>query len=520
MHAASRPVISRRMDASTSHTRTRRIWRESLRLGVLSVALASPLGMTGAAVGEPGRSLRSRLDRILTNHNQSKAVLGARVIALPDGQVLYDRNGTKAMLPASNMKPVVMSAAIDQLGADFQFKTVLAVRGIDLVVIGEGDPTFGDERLARRRGQTITATFRSWAETLKATGVRQIPGDVVIDDSIFDDQFVHPSWPADQLQKWYEAPIGGLNFNANCTAVRVRPTSPGKPADVSLVPGGSWLKLANKTVSGTKNVATINRQWDSDTIVVSGMVAKEGVLGPVTVRDPGLYFGDVLKTVLSEEGIQVVGGVVRERVRLENGSIPAGCHIVAVHRAPLADALSRAGKESLGMMAEALMKLLGSKRSGVGSWESGRQAVDEFLDRVGVSPSQVKVVEGSGLSRSDRLSAAAATQVFRYMYNASDGNFEALRDSLACAGIDGTMKKRCRWPDTKGRIFAKTGYIKGVRTLAGYIHTTSDRWLAFAFFYNQAAKPNELKKLQDEACRLLVRWPDVDSSNSRSPGAG
>ncbi|MEE8386654.1 MAG: D-alanyl-D-alanine carboxypeptidase/D-alanyl-D-alanine-endopeptidase, partial [Dehalococcoidia bacterium] len=281
--------------------------------------------------------------------------------------------------------------------------------------------------------------------------------------------------------------------------------------DVSLVPANDWLRLTNKTVTGIKNDATINRQQDSDTIVVTGSVAKEGVLGPVTVRDPGLYFGHVLREVLSEEGIRVVGGVVREKVRHDDGTLPSGCHIVAIRHAPLADALSRAGKQSLGMMAEALLKLLGGKRAGVGSWESGRQAVGEFLGRVGVPPGQVQVDDGSGLSRNNRLSAAAATQVLRYMYNAPDGSFEMLRDSLACAGVDGTMEKRCRWPETKGRIFAKTGYIKGVRTLAGYIHTASDRWLAFAFFYNQASNPNELKKHQDEACRLLVNWPDLDA---------
>jgi len=87
-----------------------------------------------------------------------------------------------------------------------------------------------------------------------------------------------------------------------------------------------------------------------------------------------------------------------------------------------------------------------------------------------------------------------------------------LRASLALAGEDGTLKKRMRDPHTKGRVFAKTGYINGVRTLAGYVHTRSDRWLAFAIYYNQAAKTRPLTRIQDDACRLLVNWPDLPNA--------
>ncbi len=505
------------MSASHRHTRTYRRLSGFSSLCKPIIVSALLVGLASPAAGGPGNAvshLRSKLDRILAGRKQPKTQLGARVIELPGGRILYDRAGHRPMLPASNMKLIVMAAALDQLGKDYQFRTLLAVRGKDLIVIGGGDPTLGDERLAKQRGETITAVFRKWAGELKATGVHQIPGNIVIDDSVFDRQFVHPNWPADQLQKWYEAPVGGLNFNANCAAVRVRPTTPGKPAAVSLVPGNALLRLANRSVTGKKDTATINRKKGSDTIVVTGSVAKGGVLGPVTVRDPGLYFGHVLRAVLSDEGVRMVGGVVRERVRHDDGSVPVDCHILAVHRSPLTDALARAGKDSLGVMAEALIKLLGCERTGVGSWESGRLAVGAFLDKVGVPADQFTISEGSGLSRANRLSPAAATEVLRFIFNSPGGAFESLRDALACAGTDGTMKKRLRSAETKGRIFAKTGYIKQVRTLTGYIHTTSGRWIAFAFYYNRAADSAAMKKCQDDACRLLVRWGD------RGSGAG
>ena len=501
------------MDAITCPiTRTcRRPRRGSLLIGVgIGLTLCALLGppvMADPDVAET--ALRTRLDQVLTGHKQPKAVLAARVIDLQSGRIIYDRDGHRPMIPASNMKLVVIAAAIEQLGADYQFETTLAIRGKDLIVIGGGDPTIGDERLAEQRNQPITAVFHQWAELLLKAGVKQIPGNVVVDDSLFDDKFVHAGWPADQFQRWYEAPVGGLNFADNCVEVRVRPTQPGKPADLSCIPGNPYIKIVNKTVTGGKNAVAVSRQKDGDTLVVTGTVTKEGSYGPIAVYDPGLYFGNVLKTVLASKGVRVVGKVVREKVRLDDGSIPPSCHVVTVCKTPLRDALGRAGKHSLGMMAEALIKMLGRKEAGKGSWESGAQAVESFLHQVGVPADQATLEDGSGLSRSNRLSPAAAADVLQYMFKSPGGGFEMLRDSLACAGIDGTLEKRLRGPATKGRVYAKTGYIKGVCTLAGYVHTSSGQWLAFAFYYNQSVGPADLKKAQDQACELLVSWPDI-----------
>jgi len=435
------------------------------------------LGTATAGTPRPKKSmpLAARLDRILTAPQQQSLKLGARVIELPSGRVLYDRHGQRPMIPASNMKLVVMAAAIQQLGRDFKFQTVLTVRDLDLVVIGGGDPTIGDERLAAARGRPITALFHQWAQALKTAGVRQIPGNVLIDDSIFDRHFTHPQWPADQYQSWYEAPIGGLNFDANCIQAVVAPTQPKRPAKVWLVPGNTFLKIKNNTVTGKKQTVVVARPRHSDQLVLTGTVARKAPLQPVTVRDPGLYFGSVLKTVLATDGIAVGGKVLRQKVRFNDGRIPADCHIVAVHRTPLADPLARCGKDSLGMMAEGLFKTLGAQRSGQGTWESGRSAIHAFLRTAGIPANQVTIADGSGLSRYGRLSAAAATQVLAHVFRAPPEDFQLFRNSLATAGTDGTLKKRLRGRDTVGRIFGKTGTINGVRTLAGYIHTHSDR---------------------------------------------
>ena len=498
----------------TSSGGTGRGWARVLCCAV--ILLPAPLLLAAATATTDPAQLGPALDKILNLPPSVKGRLSAHVVDLEAGEVLYDHRGGAPLIPASNMKLVVMAAAIDQFGRDHKFPTILAIRDTDLVVIGSGDPTIGDERLAEMREEKITALLHQWAGALKAAGIKQIPGNIVVDDLILDLNFTHPKWPANQYQSWYEAPIGGLNFNANCVEALVIPTQPGKPARIRLIPANGLIKIENKTFTGKKNTVVVTRRKGTDTLVLSGTVARKGKLQEVTVRDPGLYFGSVFKAVLAREGIPVGGKVVRERIRLSNGKLPTDCHLVEIHRTPLADVLGRCGKDSLGMMAEGLFKALGARQSGLGTWDSGRSAVHAFLRNVGVPADQVTVDDGSGLSRYNRLSAAAATQILRHVYHAAPADFELLRDSLAVAGTDGTLKKRLKHADTKGRIYGKTGTINGVRTLAGYIHTHSDRWLAFAIFYNHTGKGLSPKPRMDRACRLLVHWPDSPTSQAKA----
>lgn len=493
-----------------------RSWRR--RVAFLLPAWFGMIGPSLAFAADPGEEalaiLQSRLESLLTSHGQPKVQLGARVVELSSGRVLYDHNGDQPLIPASNMKLIVMAAAVDRLGADYRVQTTLAARSKDLVVIGGGDPTIGDAEICARRKEPITALFHQWAAKLEAAGVREIAGNIVIDDFVFDQRFVHPNWPADQYQRHYEASVGGLNFAGNCVNVRVAPTKPGQRAKASLAPGNTVVKLANKTVTGSRDAASVNRARDSDTIVVSGSVAKEGLLGPITIRDPGLYFGSVFKTVLASKGIRVRGSVARQKVRMPDGQPPREYRIIAMHEAPLAAALARAGKDSHGMTAEALFKLLGAATGEAGSWKTGKAAVEAFLRKAGVSQQEALIDDGSGLSRGNRLSAGAMTRVLQCMF-ADPDKFQAVRDSLARAGIDGTLKKRMRDPAIKGRVFAKTGYINGVRTLAGYVQTSSGQWLAFAIYYNNAAKTRPLTQIQDQACELLVNWPNVSPTRGK-----
>jgi D-alanyl-D-alanine carboxypeptidase/D-alanyl-D-alanine-endopeptidase (penicillin-binding protein 4) len=163
--------------------------------------------------------LAADVQRIL----QDKAVKGDRVgveiIRLSSGTdhaaPVCQINASAPLVPASNLKLVTTAAALELLGKDFRFQTVLALRGQDLALIGDGDPSLGDAELLRKSGWDVQTVFKNWAQVLRKRGITTV-GDIYVDDSVFDEVFVHPNWPVEQQHKRYVAQVAGVNLNANC----------------------------------------------------------------------------------------------------------------------------------------------------------------------------------------------------------------------------------------------------------------------------------------------------------------
>jgi D-alanyl-D-alanine carboxypeptidase/D-alanyl-D-alanine-endopeptidase (penicillin-binding protein 4) len=168
------------------------------------------------------------------------------------------------------------------------------------------------------------------------------------------------------------------------------------------------------------------------------------------------------------------------------------------------DVLWRINKSSQNLFADAMFKLMGS-----GTWEGGSDAVHAFLKKAGIDDSQYKVVDGSGLARENRVTARLQTDLLAYM--AKHPHADVYRNSMSAVGVDGTLRNRMS--DLKGRVFAKTGYIGGVRALSGYVQKSDGKWLAFCIIYNGfkgSERPFEV--LQDEAVHVLADLPTIRPS--------
>jgi len=372
---------------------------------------------------------------------------------------------------------------------------------------------------------------------LRKRGINHVRGQIRFYDGALESQRIHPSWSKSFAGDWYAAPVSGLNFNDNCVDVKVTPGKPGQPVSLTVVPATTLNQFVNNCTSAdprsvpvgaaasagdgeeakTKDQPDIKRDPDANLFRITGAATQPTDLPSTSVTDPGAFFADALRTHLISRGIPVDGGIERAEKPLGGKLIPPTSKIVAVHESKMSDVMWRINKSSQNLFAEAMCKMLGREWSKKtthtdvpGSWSSGGEAVKAFLTRNGIDTSKYVIVDGSGLSRENRVTVRIISDVLVTMNKSP--NRDAFRASLSVAGKDGTLKNRLKDlpPNT---MIGKTGYIGSVRSLSGFVKTRSGDELVISIIYNGfkgSVKPYE--ELQDEVVRTLVDWPNISSS--------
>ena len=411
------------------------------------------------ACGTSAAGLAERIQKIAPRGNAGCSV---HVVRPDSGATLYSANAKKPLIPASNMKLVTTAAAVKYLGPSFAYKTRVGLRDGNLVVIGSGDPLLGDKVIDDNYGRPSGWVFRKISQALQAQGVREV-NDVVVDATVFDDQRVHPSWPAKDLNRWYACEVCGLNYNVNCIDMSI--SNAGGTISLDIEPKTQFLEILNEVRPTSANDSAVGTYRTSvpNKITVFGKCRnKEGPF-KVAIEQPAAFFGCLLAEHLRGAAITVRGKVIEKGVDADGRFRPLVEFVT-----PLSDVLSRANTESLGLAAEALLKTIDAYsnpgRKG-GSWAGGRSLAARYLTGLGVPASEFVIDDGSGLSRENRLTTTAITKVLLDVYRS--GNWELFRDSLAVGGEEGTIDRYFGEAKYRGKVIGKTGYISGVRSFSG-----------------------------------------------------
>lgn len=435
-----------------------------------------------AAQGAFALSLDGDVRAILGDKALAHSAVGVAIAKVGTGgssgaEFLFKSNANAPLMPASNLKVVTSSAALAILGPDFKFQTLLLYRDGDLFIIGDGDPTLGDPEVASKVGWSSDYVFAAWAGELKKRGITTIR-NVYIDDSIFDQNFAHPNWPADQLDHAYLAQVSGLSFHFNTLGIAIKGNG-----SVATTPPTSYVSLTNEAKLGAKSTVGASRKQGTNVITVFGTVKPPGgETFEVTIHDPALYTGTVFSETLKREGVNVTGVVSRDtNVRGAYQKDSSLFTPVSTLETPIAAVLARCNKDSANLYAESLAKRLAAKATGKpGSWEGSRASIGDWLQRIGVPPEQFHLDDGCGLSRNNGISAEGMVRILATDYAASYR--KTFLDSLAVGGEDGTLEKRFK--GMEGRVHAKSGFINGVSTLSGFLQSKGGDWYAFSILLN------------------------------------
>ncbi len=448
------------------------------------------------AEATPVDQLRAELDKVFGAPAFDRMLWGVQIQSLATGEVLYQLNPAKLMMPASNMKIVTLAAAAARLGWDYTFRTdVLAAgpirRGVlkgDLVVVGSGDPTIS------RRSGSPTAVFEDWAARLRGAGVKAIDGRIVADDRAFDGESLGAGWSWDYLVYDYAAPVSALQYNENVADIVIRPgTRVDRPAIVSVRPEASGLDVDNQVVTaaaGERPAIEVRRLPGSDHLQVAGVIplGAAEMTRLVSVDNPARFFAQALKGVLTTNGIRVRGNAIAIR-SLDTVPDLAGATTLVSHRsAPLSEIAQVMMKVSQNLYAETLVKTLGLE-AGAGTTEAGDEVVRQLIESWGVEPGSYVLVDGSGLSRSNYLTAGTLVCILRHVY--LDPRLRApFVDALPTGGVEGsTLARRFRGTRAAGNVRAKTGSIKNVRALSGFVQTSDGEPLVFSIIANNFTQP-------------------------------
>jgi D-alanyl-D-alanine carboxypeptidase/D-alanyl-D-alanine-endopeptidase (penicillin-binding protein 4) len=466
-----------------------------------------PVATTPAPAGSPladdssqgaaGPSLAADLDALFDDPALAHAVVAVRIASVRDGRMLYARNASVRLIPASNLKIITAVVAADRLGWDFRFVTSLertgtVVGGIltgDLIVVGSGDPSIAAQDLR------TAPVFTDWASALHDQGIRRVEGRLIGDDDAFDDEVLGAGWAWDYLAAGYAAPSSALSYNENVAVGRIAPgLEAGAPAILDLGPPGHGLRVRNRITTGpSAESASVSfaRLPGSTEVVATGVVPAGGspLIRTTTVDNPTRYFVEALRLALADRGIEITGGAW-DADDLDDGPGRTSRQPVAVHQSlPLSSLTGYMMKASQNFYGDMLLKAIGRSTGAVGSTASGRDVVRDTLERWGLPVDALVMYDGSGLSRYNYASTELLVGVLAHAWQDERlrGSFVA---SLPVGGHDGTLATRMRGSALDRRVQAKTGTISNVRALSGYADTRRGDKLVFAMIANNFVVPN------------------------------
>lgn len=426
--------------------------------------------------------LQQQVGTAMNGAGVRRAVWGLAVESLARHERLVTRNPDLLLVPASTAKLVTVAAAADTVGWDYRYDTPLIATGPisdgvldgDLVVVGSGDPSI-DARGADDIG--------AWVAALSARGIRRITGRIIGDDDLGEEPRPGAMWAWDDLGYPTGAIYGALNLSENVVSVRVIPGE-GTGDTTTISPSADMLDrpLVNRSVTaapGSRPLLWPEQRPGEAALTIAGSIPAG--TAPLTLRvavgNPTAWLARTLRRRLVAAGIAVDGPALDVddlTVRPDTtGAMP-----ILVHRSkPLSDLVQPLMKDSINLYAEATLRLI----TGAGGGRSNDEALAALASKLatwGAPADGIQLVDGSGLSRRDTLTATALVAVLGRMYDPS-GASPWMR-ALPIAGRDGTLAARMRGSAAEGNVRAKTGTMSNVRSLAGYVTTADGEPLAFA----------------------------------------
>ena len=453
--------------------------------------------------------LRAKLKQISSSSGFKPGELGLWVGRRSETGIekIFGQNDDQLMIPASLSKLITMGAVLNSMHPTYKYKTQLvssaqikagALSG-DLYLKGGGDPSFVSENM--------------WmlVNNFTRSGITSIEGDLLVDDSRFDEVRFGEDRESTRVDRAYDAPVGAMSMNWNSVNVYIRPgASSGEPCIVTADPVNTYIRVKNncRTSGSGKSVAVervSEKDFWGDVIEVHGKLGKgeEEVVIYKSISQPDLWSGANLLEFLKQRGISVKG-------KIKKGVAPKDATTLAfVESKPLSEVLSDMAKFSNNYVAEMLIKNLAAENGVVpATMQAGLGLAQKFLDRMGFGKDEIQYTNASGFTRHNKFKPDQLGR-FLSLMQTDFTIFPEYVMALPIAGVDGTLKKRMKDTPAERWVRAKTGLLDGVVGLAGFAGGSNGAILNFVFIFNgPASKEATARATFDKLAATLVQAQD------------
>jgi D-alanyl-D-alanine carboxypeptidase/D-alanyl-D-alanine-endopeptidase (penicillin-binding protein 4) len=448
------------------------------------------------------------LDAFVKSPLLENANVSLLVKDLNTGVVLSQYRSKNLTIPASTMKLVTTSTALELFGPEFRFETKLKIHGNitkdsvlngDLYVVGGGDPTLGSEKLGEKD------FFLSWIEALKKAGVRKITGRIIADESIFESQVINPKWTWEDMGNYYAPGIHGISYLDNTYRMVFRSGAVGTTPEILR----TEPEIPGLGVDNQLKASTIS--YDNAYFYGAPYSNERSIYGEIPAnRDEFVVKGDIPNPALllvQHFHKQLVGnGFSIGDFPIVQTCPQAGMKLIYTHLSPpLRDIITETNVKSNNHYAEYVFKNIATVGGGTGTTQGAISAIRSYWKSKELPVDQLLQYDGSGLSPCDAVSANFYVDLLTYMKTKSQYAPE-FYNSLPVSGGRGTLSTMFANTPLQGKVHAKSGTIESVKCYAGYIELKS-KTLVFAVLVNNANGSSKavVKKIEDFLLQVALK---------------
>lgn len=435
------------------------------------------------------------MDSLVNSFVKARALSGAKIsllaIDLSNSDTLCAYNPKMTTATASTTKLFSTSMALEVLGPNYRFETGFYTdgqieRGVlngDLWIKGGGDVSLGSKYF-NSDGKEFDA-IDAWIDSLHKMGISKIHGNVYLDASSFGYDGTPFGWSAWDAGNYFGAFPAGLNFYDNVVKYYFETGKPGSKARlITTSPYQSKLQLTTKIISANIKGDQSNLQgkaYDEHRIATGKLPAyKSSYLVKGSVADPEFNFAEVFKARLILDSFQVKGSVQACR-GLSVPDYDCLFRLFSYHGRSVQEIAGWTNRKSVNLFAEGLLNGVGYHLTGSGTNAQGLKIYKQFFG-TRIDTAALRLFDGSGLSRNNRISASHFCDLLEYMTTSPMAN--EFFETLPIAGRNGTISDLCKGSAGEGRVFAKSGTMTGIKSYAGYIKTVNGKTIVFALIVN------------------------------------